>query len=399
MNPSDTIQTHIRRRQNQAAVWGVLSLILFVIVGVINATRGAGWQQFFRSYLLAYEFWITIPLGCLAILMVHHLTSGWWGLPIRRMLEAGTRTLWFMAALFIPVLIGMPNLYAWARPADVAADPILQYKHFYLNPTGFTVRAIIYFFLWLVMVYFLNKWSREQDLTGDPRTADRMETLSGPGLCVWGLVVSAAAVDWIMSLEPHWFSTIYGMIFMVVECLAAFSFVVFMLRMLSEYEPIRDSVEPRRYLDLGNLILTFTMLWAYLSFSQFLIIWSGNLKDEIPWYTQRAFGGWAPVAIILILLHFFAPFFLLLQRGVKRRLKTLSILAGGMVVMTFVDIWWLVSPSYDRLGPHFHILDVLAVIGIGGIWTSGFLWQLAKMPVLPLHDPRFEAILEHAHGD
>jgi len=304
-----------------------------------------------------------------------------------------------MAVLFIPILVGMTRLYAWARPADVQADAILQAKHWYLNVGGFTTRAIVYFAIWLGIAYLLNKWSREQDATGNPELADKMTAISGPGLVLWGLIVTGAAVDWVMSLEPHWFSTIYGMLFIVIECLATLSFTLFVLRMVSNYEPIKDTIEPKRFVDLGSLLLAFVMLWAYLSFDQLIIIWAGNLKDEIPWYMQRAFGGWAPIGATLIVLHFFVPFFLLLQRGVKRRIRVLSLVAAMIFVLTLLDIFWIVVPSYETLRPRVHLADIFAVIGIGGAWVSAFLWQLNQLPLLPLHDPRFEGVLEHEHGD
>jgi hypothetical protein len=392
MNSSDTVRPQLDRVQRNALICGIIGAVVACVLGL----RGS--QQFFRSYLFAYVYWVSIPLGCMAILMMHHLTGGWWGLPIRRILEAGTRTMQVMAVLFIPVLVGLPQLYTWDQ-AQAVHDPIIQDKRWYLNPTGFIVRAVIYFAVWLFVVYLLNKWSREQDQTGDPSLAGRMTTLSAPGIILWGFLVSGAAVDWVMSLEPHWFSTIFGMLFIVIEALAAMSFSVFVLRMLSDHAPIKDSVAPSRFNDLGNLMLVFVMLWAYLSFDQLLIIWAGNLKDEIPWYTQRAFGGWAPVGVVLVALHFFVPFLLLLQRGVKRRVRVLAMVAGWIVVLTLVDIYWIVVPSFERDAPRVHLTDVFTVIGIGGLWLAAFAWQLKKMPLLPLHDPRFEGALQHEHGD
>jgi hypothetical protein len=304
-----------------------------------------------------------------------------------------------MAVLFIPVLFGMSKLYMWANADIVQADKVLQDKHWWLNPTGFVVRYFIYFGIWLLLSGLLSKWSREQDQTGNPALADRMVTLSAPGLVVWAFAVSGAAIDWVMSLEPHWYSTIYGLLFIVISALAAFSFTLFMLRMLSEHPPIKDSIAPARFNDLGNLLLAFVMLWAYLSFSQLLIIWAGTLKEEIPWYQQRAFGGWAPIGVALIVMHFFVPFLLLLQRGVKRRLRALSIVSGWIVVLTLLDIYWIVVPSWDKISPHVHLTDIFAVIGIGGLWVASFSWQLKKLPLLPLHDPRFEGVLQHEHGD
>jgi hypothetical protein len=393
MNSMDTVRAQLDRVQRIALIWGLIGAAL----GLFFARQNM--DQFFRSYLFAYFYWLVIPTGCMAILMLHHLTGGWWGYPIRRLLEAGTRTFLPMAILFLPVLLGLPRLYKWAQPAAVAADPMLQYKQPYLNPRFFTARYIIYFIIWLTLAWLLNKWSSEQDRTGDPRLAARMEAISGPGLILWGLAVTYSSIDWVMSLEAHWFSTIYGFIVMIVAALTAMSFVVFVLRKLSGQEPIAQSVSPAQFNDLGNLMLTFVMLWAYLSFSQFLIIWAGDIKDEIPWYMSRSFGGWGAVAAILIVLHFALPFLLLLQRGVKRRLQVLSLVAGMLIVLSLVDVFWLVAPAYEREGPRVTPLDVCAVVGIGGLWIASFFWQLKKRPLLPAHDPRFEGALEHEHGD
>ena len=393
MNETGTIQAILHRAQRNALFVGVISLGLCVIFGLQNH------QQFFRSYLLAYVFWMAIPMGCMAILMLHHLTGGWWGYPIRRLLEAGTRTFIWMFILFVPVLLGLPHLYEWAEPAKVAADPLLQYKRPYLNPQFFTVRTVIYFVLWIGLAWLLNKWSSEQDRTGDAQLATRLEGLSGPGLIVWGLAVTYSSVDWVMSLEPRWFSTIFGMIMMIVAALSAMSFVVLVLRKLSNYEPLAGIVTPAQFHDLGNLLLAFVMLWTYLAFSQFLIIWAGNIKGEITWYTSRASGRWGALAGVLLVLYFALPFVLLLQRGMKRRLGRLAPVAGLLMVMSFVDMYWIVDPAFEKSGPRLHLLDLFAVVGIGGLWVGAFFWQLKKWPLLPQHDPRFEGALQHEHGD
>ncbi|MGB0036627.1 MAG: hypothetical protein WBP79_14245 [Candidatus Acidiferrales bacterium] len=384
MNSQDTIQPEVGRIQERAFMFGGIGLALCVVFGPRNA------DQFFRSYLFAYIFWLAIPLGCTSILMLHHLTGGWWGYPIRRLLEAGTRTFSLMAILFIPVWLGMSSIYPWMHGTD---------KAWFLNPGFFTLRAVIYFAIWLSLSFFLNKWSSDQDRTADPRLADRLEAMSAPGLILWGLAVTFSAIDWVMSLEPNWFSTMYGMIFMMVETLTAMAFVILVLRKLSGHEPIKEAVTPSQFNDLGNLMLAFVMLWAYLSFSQFLIIWAGNIKGEIPWYMSRAFGKWGTIAAVLIVLHFALPFLLLLQRGVKRRLRVLSTVAGMLILLSIVDVFWLVVPAFERAGPRVHPMDIFALIGIGGIWVGTFAWQLKKWPLLPQHDPRFEGALEHEHGD
>ena len=393
MNSSDQLRPRLDGLQRNALICGVVGVILVALLGLRDI------QQFYRSYLFAFVYWNALPLGCMGVLMLHHLTGGRWGLPIRRILEAGSRTIRMMAILFLPVVFGMSKLYIWDNPAIVQGDAVLMDKRWWLNSTGFVVRYVIYFALWLLIAGLLNKWSREQDATGNPALADRMSTLSAPGVVVWAFVVTGAAVDWVMSLEPHWYSTIYGLLFIVISALAAFSFTLFVLRMLSDYPPVKDSVLPTHYNDLGNILLAFLMLWAYLSFSQLLIIWAGNLKEEIPWYMQRAFGGWAPIGVALVVFHFFVPFLLLLQRGVKRRLRAVSIVCAWIVILSILDVYWIVVPSWDKTSPHLHLTDVFAFLGIGGLWVGAFFWELKKLPLLPLHDPRFEGVLLHEHGD
>ena len=361
-------------------------------LGLVTSFAGLSMRpdQFFRSYLLAFVFCVGFPLGCMAILMLHHLTGGWWGLPIRRPLEAGSRTFPVLLVLFIPLLFGLHRLYPWDQPNVVAADPILQFKSFYLNHTFFLVRAAIYFAIWFLLSYVLNKWSAEQDRTADLRLAKRLEGVSGPGLILFGLTVTFASIDWVMSLESHWFSTIFGMIFMVIYALGAVALVIIISRITANYGPVSHVVTSDQFNDLGNLLLTFVMLWAYLSFSQFLIIWAGNLKNEITFYLTRANGEWAGIAVFLILFHFAIPFLLLLQRPIKRRLKVLSIVAAALILISFIDIFWLIVPAFEPAKPRLHPLDLTLLIGICGIWLGFYLWQLRRSPLLPLHDPRFE---------
>lgn len=377
--------------QSRARMVGVIAFIVCLVDAFFSPV------QFFRSYLFAYVFWIGFPLGGMAIVMMNHLTGGNWGLPIRRTLEAASRTLPLMVVLVIPLFFGMHRLYAWANPAQVEADHVLQYQHFYMNSWFFLLRTLFYFAIWILWAYLLNRWSAEQDRTGDRRIAVRLESFSGPGLVVYGLLISFASVDWVMSLEPRWYSTIYGLLFMVVQGLTALAFGVFVARRLAEREPLASHTSPQQFQDLGNLLLTFVILWAYLAFSQFLIIWSGNLKTEIPWYLIRARGGWAALAVFLIVFHFFVPFLLLLSRDIKRRLRTISHVAGGLLLVTLVDVYWLVVPAFETSGPRIHLLDFAAPTAIGGIWLAAFFRQLASRPLIPLHDPDFAEVFAHGH--
>ena len=338
--------------------------------------------QFFRSYLVAFVFWMGLPLGCFAILMLHHLVGGTWGFPLRRLLESSVNTFGLMALLFLPILFrGLPLLYEWADPAKVRADAALRQKEFYLNAPFFTARTVIYFLAWIVIASLLRRWSYRQDESGEAGLTRRLQSLSGGGLLVYGLTATFASVDWVMSLEPRWASTIYGLIFMVTEALAAMALVTLAAIVLSREEELGRLVTPRVLNDYGNLLLTFTMLWAYLSFSQYLIIWSGNVHDEIPWYQRRVQGGWAVVALALIVFHFAVPFVLLLSRFVKRRGPVLGWVAAGLLVKSLVDVFWLTAPAFEPAGPEFHLNDALAVIGIGGVWLWRFAAGLGRRPL------------------
>jgi hypothetical protein len=349
---------------------------------------------FFRSYLLAFIFWIAFPLGALAVLMLHSLTGGGWGFLIRRVLEACTRTMWLLALLYVPLLFGMSRLYVWAQPGG-AANPDVAPKAFYLNVPFFLVRSIIYFAVWLGLSALMNRWSLEQDRTGDQKYTAKLAGLAGPGIILYGFTISFAAVDWIMSLEPSWFSTIYGMVIIVAQVLVSLAFVVLVARKLADDSPISTIVTPVRFNDLGNLLLTFVMLWAYLSFSQFLIIWSGNLPDEISWYMSRGRGSWAALAIVLILFHFAIPFCLLLSRNVKRH-RALSFVAGLLIFLTLLDFYWLIVPAFYPAAPRVHWTDITLLIGFGGLWLWLFFGELAKRALVPAHDPGYIEALEHA---
>jgi hypothetical protein len=355
-------------------------------------------QQFFRSYLMAYVFWLGIPLGCLGIVMIHHLVGGRWGFVIQRPLESAIRTFPLMTLLFLPVSFGIPDLYVWAQPEIVAHDKLLQQKSLYLNTASFIVRAALYFGIWMVVGTLLTKWSHEQDRTADSSLVERLQNLSGPGLVLYGLTVTFSAIDWLMSLDPHWHSTIYGMIFMVSHGLFALAFVIGVAYVLSRREPLSQVIGPSVFQDLGSLLLAFVMLWAYTSFSQFLLIWVANLNKEIPWYLHRMIGGWGGIAAALIVLQFALPFVLLLSRAVKRNAAALCAVAAIVGVMHLIELFWLVAPTFYPQGFSLHWMNLLAPVGIGGVWFSAFLWQLQGRSLLPFRDPRFVAIMEEAKG-
>lgn len=370
----------LRKLQRAALAVAAVGLVLGII-GVIVSP-----QQFFRSYLIGYLFWFGIALGSLAILMIQHITGGAWGAVIRRVLESATRTLPLLLVLFVPIAFGISFLYEWAHPEHVADDLVLQHKSAYLNVPFFLLRTLAYFAAWLALVWFLNRWSREQDRRPGPGVDRRLEYLSRGGLLVLGLTVTFASVDWVMSLEPHWFSTIFGILFAGGQVLSAMAFTILIMALLVG-RSLAGVVLPRHFHDLGNLLLAFVMLWAYFAFSQLLIIWAGNLPEETPWYLSRLRHGWQWVGLALIVLHFALPFALLLSRDVKLYARRLAIVAALLIAMRFVDLFWLVTPAFSPQAFLFHWLDLSMVLGLGGFWCAVFVWQLQAWPLIPLNDP------------
>jgi hypothetical protein len=368
-------------------------------VGLIAAVLSVGGAlvfppAFFRAYLSAIIFWLGIPVGCLALLMLHHLVGGRWGFVIQRVLEAAIQTLPLMALLFIPLFFGLADIYPWARAEVVAADPLLQQKAGYLNVPFFIARAVFYFAVWIVLGNLLVSWSQQQDERADEKMTLRLQRLSGPGIVLYGLTVSFATIDWVMSLEPKWYSTMFGMIFMVSFGLAALALAILITRFLATEQPLARVASPDRWHDLGNLLLALVMFWAYLNFSQFMLIWAENLAEEIPWYLHRIDGGWQWIAIALILFQFALPFVLLLSRNTKRKFHTLAAVAGAILFMHWLDMLWMVVPSFYPAQFHIHWLDIAAAVGIGGLWFAAFIAYLKKRSLVPLHDPRFVELLE-----
>jgi hypothetical protein len=357
-----------------------------------------------RSYLVAYMFWVGIALGSLSITMLHHLTGGAWGLLIRRPMEAAAMTLPLFAVLFLPIAVGLSTIYPWARTSgDV---PHLGHKAAFLNTGFFVTRAVVYFIIWSGLAWIMGRASRAQDATRDQTISNRMKMLSGPGLGLVFLSGTFMAIDWGMSLEPDWTSTMYPPMIIVGQGLATFATMIALATWLAPREPLARIVTPGRFQDLGNLLLAFVMLWAYLSFSQFLIIWSGNLREEIPWYTRRIYGGWQFIAIALIFCQFFLPFFALLMRATKRTPRSLAMVALFVVTLHYVDLHWLVKPAAawpnKQANPIWWAilaspLDVAAWVGIGGLAAAAFLWLLRQAPIVPLNDHAMLA-LEEASG-
>ena len=376
--------------QKRSLIVGIVFLVVFIAGAFINP-RG-----FFQSYLIGWTFWTGIAVGSIALLMLQHLTGGGWGLVIRRVLEAATRTLPVMAILFLPVILGARFIYhEWMDHEAVQEHPAVQFKAGYLNLPFFSVRAVIYFAVWIALAFFLNKWSLAQDRSADNRYTKNMRVLSGPGMVILIFSVTFASIDWYMSLEPEWFSTIYGFIFVAAWSLSALSFVIAVMARLAAEEPMRRIAAPLHFHDLGKLLLALVMLWAYFAFSQFLIIWSGNLPEETTWYLHRIYGAWGALIIIIGILHFAAPFLFLLSRSLKRNPRKLALIAMLIIVMRMTDLLWMLAPAFEHR--MWILMDIAALLGFGGVWLALFTWQLSKRSLIPINDPQFESTLEQMH--
>ncbi len=391
MNGAFSVPAEIARVKRIALIVGAIALVIFLIGAVINH------EQFFHSYLIAYIFWTGIPLGCLALLMLQHITGGHWGLVIRRVLEAATRTLPLMALLFVPIILGAKSIYPWTHPERMDT-PALEIKAHYLNLTFFIVRAAIYFAFWIGVAFFLNKWSLEQDRTADRRFTRNMRLLSGPGLVFFVVIVTLASIDWVMSLNPEWSSTIFGLIYVAAWSLSALAFTIAVMALLSDREPMSGVVKASHFQDLGKLLLALVMLWAYFVFSQFLIIWSGNIPEEIHYYLPRTKGVWGTIALLVVIFHFGLPFLLLLSRNTKRDPHKLAIIAGVVLIMRLVDVCWMIEPEFGHNGFHISWQDFVAPVALGGIWLCTFLWQLEKRALIPINDPQFESLVSQVHA-
>jgi hypothetical protein len=390
--PTPEVAAYLDGKRQRALIIGVLGL----------AACAAGFfmdsAQFYRSWLVAFIFWFGIALGGLAITMLNHVTGGAWGVMARRITESAAGNLPLMAVFFLPVVFGMHSLYEWTHADVVAKDPILQQKAPYLNTTFFYIRAAIYFGIWLFLLRLVRGWSLAQDREGAEPYHTRLQRVSAGGLLLYVLTLSFASTDWLMSLEPHWFSTIYGIMMLGSQGVTVFALIILTLTGLLRFKPISEIVTSVHLHDLGKLQFAFVMLWAYFNFSQYLIIWSGNLAEEVPWYVNRTQGGWQIIAVGLLFLNFIVPFAVLLSRNVKRNPGRVRPVVTLLFVMQIIYIFWLAAPAFSHGGPpHFsvHWLDLAAQLGVGGIFMWMFYSQLKSQPLLPQHEPYLEEAIHH----
>lgn len=394
----------VGRLEKRALVAAVVGLAVSIVGWVRNP------EDFFHSYLMAFLLVLGFSLGSLGLLMLQHLTSGHWGILIRRPLEAATRVLWLVPLLFIPLIFGMKWLYTthtvdgdvrvgWLdAPKPPHEGHLSDLQQGYLTHSGFLLRAVIYFVIWIGLMILFNAMSRQQDVNRDDRALRaRFKFWAGPGIILYVFGMTFAAIDWAMSLSPHWASTIYGFLFVAGQAISAMALMIITVVMCSHAEPFSHIVQKRHLHDLGKLLFTFNMLWAYFGFSQLLIIWSGNQPEEISFYRSRLYGSWGVVAVMVLVLHFFLPFFALLSRDLKRNQALLPKLAMWMIAMRCLDLYWWTRPEFTSNALP-SLWDFATVLALGGIWLWFFAVQLKQRPLLPLGEPKLaEAIANHEH--
>ena len=375
-----------------------------LIVGLLGlAACGVGaWfqtQEFFQGYLFGLLFWVGLSLGCLTVAMLHYLTGGRWGYPVRRFLEAGFSNLPLLLVLFVPVLIGQHYLYPWANPILVATDKVLRKRAPYMTHDWFIGRTLFWFALWLTLAYFLRRWSRLQDQTPDPAPSRWLRTLSGPGLFFLPFAATFADVDWIMSLERDWSSEIFGIIVLAGQVMTALAFVTIVLSLFQNRKPFGGLLNKLIFHQLGNLMLAFVMFWSYATFAQLLIIYAGNLPHEITWYLHRIAGHWKIICVVIAFFHFFFPFILLLFRVLKEESGYLVPIAIMLMLAQMVFLFWMITPSFHPFGFYVTWFDFAAPIGVGGVWIALFVYWLRSAPLLPANDPRMAEEMKYGEED
>ena len=383
----------VNRVQRAGLLVGGIALLL-AIPGALSSP-----EKFYHSYIFSYMLVFGLTVGSLGLLMLQHLTGGNWGIIIRRPLEAASRNIWLVLVMFIPIVLGMKTLYrAWLDPERLKEEPLSKFQQGYLTSGGFLGRAVLYFAIWFLLMWLFNTWSRQQDeRQQDPQIQRRFKSLSGPGVILYILLTTFAAIDWVMSLSPHWASTIYGFIFVGAQAIASMCLMIIVIVLLSGSEPLAGIIQKRHLHDLGKWLFTFNILWAYFAFSQLLIIWSGNQPEEISFYRTRLFGGWGVVAVIVLVFSFSLPFLILLSRDVKRTPRLIAKVAAWMLLMRLVDLYWMTRPEFTpRAFPTW--LDFVVPIALFGLWLGFFAMNLKQRPLLPLGDPKLaEAIAHHEH--
>ena len=374
-----------------AALLGVVGLAAAVGLGASGGEDG--WKHFHHAFLTSYAFFLSISLGGLFFVLVSHLTRAGWSVVVRRCGEMVASTLPLMVLGAVVVFAGRHFLYEWTHAEAVAQDHILHGKAAYLNTPFFAIRLVVYFLVWVGLSWFFLSRSRRQDESGDPGLTRSMEKLSAPGMILFALTVTLASFDLLMSLEPHWFSTIFGVYYFAGCVLGFLCFFVLFLYLVQRTGALTRLVTREHFHDLGKLVFAFVVFWAYIAFSQFMLIWYGNLPEETFWYLERQTGDWTAVSLVLLFGHFVVPFLFLMSKHPKRGKAALGIACVWLLVMHWLDMYWLVMPgAYPGEFP-FGLIEVAAFVGLGGLFVAAVLWRARGKNLVPVKDPRLEEAL------
>jgi hypothetical protein len=391
------ITSEVRRLDPVLPLWlGVGAAAAAVGIGgavALAAAQDHGWERLLETYLVSFSLFLALTLGALFFVMLQHITRAGWSVVVRRIAEALACNVWLMAVLAIPVVLGMGHLYHWSHLEAAAGDPILAPKSGFLNPTFFVIRLLVYFAIWGGLAWFFHRTSTRQDSSFDPRLTMRMERAAGPGLVLYALSTNFASFDLLMSLDPHWFSTIYGVYFFAVSVVCFFAVLPKILVGLQWKGVLSRSVTVEHFHDLGKLLFAFVVFWAYIAFSQYMLIWYGNIPEETQWYLKRQTGDWAWVSLALLVGHFVIPFLVLISRAVKRRPRLLAAMGIYMVVMTWLDLYWLVVPEFSPGVARFGLIDVLCFLGVAGLYTLALALRLKRHSLIAEGDPRLQESL------
>lgn len=347
--------------------------------------------RFHASYLVAYAFFLTLTLGASFFVMLQHLTGAAWSVTMRRMAENAMIAIPLGALLFLPIALGLPSLYEWARPEAVAADPVLQAKSAFLNPRFFLLRTALYFALWSLWAWKLYRNSVRGTGLAACQSSQRW---SAPGMLMLTVTVALASFDWLMSLDPHWYSTMFGVYVYSGAALAFIAALTLILLAFRRAGVLRSSVNHEHYHDLGKWLFALTVFWAYIAFSQYMLIWYANLPEETAWFRDRLVGSWRGVSVLLVVGHFLVPFFVLISRAAKRKLGLLAAAAGWVLFMQYTDLYWIAMPIFSKRGVTPHWIDLAALAAVGGTFALFFWSRLRAHPLVPVNDIRFEKALE-----
>jgi len=393
----------LEAKRSKALIVGIAGLVICAAGFVLSP------GNFYRSWLTAYMLFLGISLGSLALIMIQHLSGGGWGI-YRRIFEASAKSVYLLVPLFLPVVLGMSTLYVWTHEEHVAADEILRHKEPYLNTPFFLVRAVIYFVSWAGLAYFLTRLSARQD-EGEVAVNSTLQRVSGAGLVIYAITITFAGIDWIMSINPHWFSTLFGFLMMGGQGLSALAFTIIVATFLLKHGALEGLLKPYHFHDLGKLMFAFVMLWAYFNFSQYLLTYAANLIEEIPYYITRTSHGWQYLALFLVAFHFAVPWLLLLSRDRKRNPYRLIWVAAWLLLMRYADLFMMIAPEFAPAGENMHMLtgehashfylhwtDIGAPLAIGGLWLWMFFTNLSQRPLFAMRDPFLREALESGGG-